>query len=234
MNSSIRCVAFDAVGTLIYPEPSVSKVYWQVGSQFGTTYTHEEVRARFQQTFQQLAPGARNDYSTSETEEYERWRQIVRTVLDDIHDIDHCFEKLHAHFGKPDAWRCFPDVAETLEGLVSRGISISVASNFDARLNAVCDELPELQHLRRRLISAHIGWHKPSPHFYSKLVTQAECPAEQILMIGDDRDNDVIAARAAGLQALLINRNGAAMEDEITDLRQIFMVFDSRHADVRP
>lgn len=214
-------MAFDAVGTLIYPEPSVSKVYWSVGRQFGSQQTLDQVRAGFQQAFQELAGGARGDYSTSETEEKERWRQIVCQVLFDVKDIDACFADLHAHFGKPSAWRTFPDVAETLQHLDAQGIKVLVASNFDERLHPICDELPDLRLLRERVVSASIGWHKPSPHFYTHLINIAGCPADQILMVGDDLENDVVAAQVSGLQAVWINREGGASELAISDLRQL-------------
>jgi putative hydrolase of the HAD superfamily len=224
VNSKISCVAFDAVGTLIYPEPSVSKAYWNVGQQFGSKLTLDEVRLRFQRAFQDLAGGPRSDYSTSESEEFERWRQIVQVVLSDADDLDRCFEQLYAHFARSTAWRCFPDVAETLQSLVANGIDVFVASNFDERLDSLCDQLPELQPLRRRLISAQIGWHKPSQHFYSQLVRLADCAPAEILMVGDDWDNDVLAARNSGLAALLINRSGTVTDDMVTDLRQILDV----------
>jgi putative hydrolase of the HAD superfamily len=224
VNSKITCVAFDAVGTLIYPEPSVSKAYWNVGQQFGSKLALDEVRSRFQRAFQDLAGGPRNDYSTNESEEFERWRQIVQVVLSDADDLDQCFERLYAHFASPTAWRCFPDVAETLQNLVATGIDGLVASNFDERLNSLCDQLPELKPLRRRLISAQIGWHKPSPHFYSQLVRLADCAPAQILMVGDDWDNDVLAARNAGLRALLIDRSSTTRDDTLTDLRQILNI----------
>jgi len=141
--------------------------------------------------------------------------------LFDANDIDNCFESLHAHFGQPTAWRAFPDVAETLLGLEQQGIEVLVASNFDERLHPICDELPELRPLRRRVVSASIGWHKPSPHFYSRLIEIAGCPASQILMVGDDQENDVTAAGASGLRAVLINREGPVTVDAITDLRQL-------------
>lgn len=224
MNSKLTCVAFDAVGTLIYPEPSVSKAYWNVGQQFGSKLTLDEVRSRFHGAFQDLASGSRNDYSTSEAEEYERWRQIVRVVLSDADDLDQCFELLYAHFAAPTAWRCFPDVANVLQSLLQSGIDLMVASNFDERLDALCDQLPDLQPLRRRVISAQVGWHKPSQQFYSQLVTLANCPPAQILMVGDDWDNDVLAARNAGLAAMLIDRSGTATDDVVTDLGQILDV----------
>jgi putative hydrolase of the HAD superfamily len=221
MPQSNRCVAFDAVGTLIYPEPSVAKAYWDIGKEYGSQQTLDEVRSGFKTAFQDLSLGVRGDYSTSEVEEKARWRQIVDRVLFDTQDPDRCFERLHHHFSQPDVWRVFPDVAETMERLIESGIEVLVASNFDERLHPICDGLHELRHLRRRVISASIGWHKPSPQFYQHLVQTAGFPAEQILMVGDDLDNDVIAARASGLQAVWINRDGPSGPDAITDLRQL-------------
>lgn len=221
MSESIRCVAFDAVGTLIYPEPSVAKVYWQIGQEYGSRQTLEQVRAGFQTAFQELSRGVRGDYSTSETEERDHWRQIVEQVLFDSTDLENCFATLHAYFGQPAAWRAFPDVAETLQLLVEQGFEVMVASNFDERLHPICDTLDELRPLRRRVISATIGWHKPSPHFYTHLIEMANCPADQILMVGDDLENDVTAARTSGLRAVWIDRNGSRDQGTITDLRQL-------------
>ena len=71
------------------------------------------------------------------------------------------------------------------------------------------------------MISASIGWHKPSPKFYRHLVEIAGCPAEQILMVGDDLENDVIAAQANGLQAVWINREEDDSTSAIRDLRDL-------------
>lgn len=217
----MHCVAFDAVGTLIFPEPSVSRVYWNAGQKYGSHQTLDQVRVGFREVFQDLARGARGDYSTSEIEEQERWRQIVRRVLFDVQDLEACFDTLHTHFGQASAWRTFPDVVETLEQLDAQGISVVVASNFDERLHPICDELPDLRLLGKRVVSASIGWHKPSPKFYSHLIHVAGCAAEHILMVGDDLENDVVAAQVSGLQAVWINREGDGSAPSINDLRQL-------------
>lgn len=179
------------------------------------------MRHAFGRVFQDLARGVRGDYSTSEAEELARWRQIVELVLFDVHDFDNCFATLYRHFGLPEAWRAFPEVAETLDMLVEQGLEVLVGSNFDERLHPICDALPELRHLRRRVISAAVGWHKPSPQFYSHLIRASGFPAGQILMVGDDFENDVVAARACGLQALWLNRDAPHSTEALADLRQL-------------
>lgn len=86
----------------------------------------------------------------------------------------------------------------------ARRLTIGVASNFDDRLRSVLAGLPELPFDRRLIISADVGWRKPAPRFFAAVAAAMACPPEQILMIGDDAENDVSAARAAGLQAILV------------------------------
>ena len=221
---AIRCVAFDAVGTLIHPVPSASQVYWETGRRFGSQQSIDQVRSAFHATFERLATGSRGDYSTSESEEYERWRQIVGEVLFDVSDKATCFRSLHAHFANPTAWQVFPDVEETLRQLVDLEIEILVASNFDGRLDAICEGIPVLRLFKKRVISASVGWHKPSPHFYSRLIEMAGCGASEILMVGDDFENDVVAARSCGVIAAWIQRDVPESGESITDLRQIIPI----------
>src|SRR5438309_3573496 len=86
---SIRAVVFDAVGTLIYPQPPAAVVYAQVGQQLGSRRTVEEIGARFAVAFQQEELiDRRGDFRTSEEQELLRWQRIVAAVLDDVSDSD--------------------------------------------------------------------------------------------------------------------------------------------------
>jgi FMN phosphatase YigB (HAD superfamily) len=42
-------------------------------------------------------------------------------------------------------------------------------------------------------------------------------------MVGDDWENDVLGATAAGLSALFLNRAGAPKSGEINSLREIYL-----------
>ena len=48
-----QCIAFDAVGTLITPMPSVADIYWQVGNRYASRYSIAELRERFRHAFSQ-------------------------------------------------------------------------------------------------------------------------------------------------------------------------------------
>jgi putative hydrolase of the HAD superfamily len=206
----VRCVAFDAVGTLIAPDPPVAETYWQAARRHGSRRTLDEVEQRFRAAWRtaELARGCR----TSEPQERKFWQDVVCETLDDATDPEACFAELHAHFAKPTAWRVFPDVAEALATLSGRGLRLAVASNFDERLLAVCDGLRELAPLQTCVVSSCVGWKKPSAEFYAGLVKAVGCAAREVLMVGDTWDSDVQAARDAGLQAVLIDRAAGASD----------------------
>ncbi|MSR56279.1 MAG: HAD family hydrolase [Planctomycetaceae bacterium] len=222
----LRCVAFDAVGTLIEPIPAAAEVYHQVARQHGSRLAAGEIVRRFRQAFRQTERGDRESpaetrLATDEATERERWRAIVTAVIDDVPDPEACFDELYEHFAQPESWDCFPEVPAVLEGLRLAGMLVVLASNFDRRLRTVCDGLAALRNVNCRVISSEVGFRKPSRRFFEALLAAAGCRADEILMVGDDRENDLIGAQQAGLHAVLINRRGPCSPDEIASLTEL-------------
>ena len=117
-----------------------------------------------------------------------------------------CFEALFQHFADPAHWRCYDDVAETLHALQASGLKIVLASNFDQRLHAVCDGLPELSPASQRIISSEVGWRKPARQFFEIVCQRTACAPEEVLFVGDDALNDIQGATMAGMPAAWIDR----------------------------
>jgi putative hydrolase of the HAD superfamily len=226
--SSIRAVFFDAVGTLIHPEPPAPTVYAQVGRRFGSRLPLEIIRDRFLAAFQHEEHADRvNDYRTSEKREIERWRYIVSFVLDDVTDREACFEELFAHFARPSSWRCDTDAAGTLHELAARGYRLGLASNYDKRLRSVIAGLPALIPLGELVISSEVGWRKPAPAFFNAVMRAVAMPAEQILFVGDDLANDYKGARAAGIQAVHLDpRKLGTPDDGVARLNRLEQILD--------
>jgi putative hydrolase of the HAD superfamily len=199
-------VFFDAVGTLIYPEPSAPSVYAIVGRRFGSRLDETTLTTRFRAAFHRQEEADRaGGLRTSEEREVARWRSIVREVLDDVPDAEACFHELYAHFARPDAWRCTTGTEDVLNALLGRGHVLGLASNFDRRLRHLVEGLPPLRPIKHLVISSEIGWRKPAPEFYAEMYRQAGSPAAEILYVGDDFVNDYEGAQAAGLQAMLLD-----------------------------
>src|SRR5947207_3404415 len=137
LGNRIAGIVFDAVGTLIKPDPSVAVAYTAAARRQGVELEPEDVRARFQVHFQSdEVHGEQGVLTTDEATERRRWRKIVGDVLPEIAEPERAFQELWDHFSRPESWRCFPDVAPALKALKAMGVSLCVGSNFDGLLRA--------------------------------------------------------------------------------------------------
>ena len=205
-------VVFDAVGTLIEPWPSVADVYHLAGWQHGSTYGREELAERFREAFKAIF-GSQSRENVSEQSERLRWRQVVTTVFDDVPDAEGAlFRTLWDHFARPESWRLYEDVLAATDALHHRGLRLAVASNFDRRLVTLIQRMPIAGYIERCFVSSEVGFAKPDRRFFDSISGQMNLKAEEILMVGDDYENDVNAAQAAGWQALWLNRAGESQQ----------------------
>jgi len=206
---NIRAVFFDAVGTLIHPDPAVGAVYAEIGRRHGSRRQFDAIRARFGPAFRrQEQLDAAAAWKTDEDRERCRWRAIVAEVLDDVPEPETCFAELHEHFARPSAWRCTADAALVLRQLAERGLRVGMASNFDQRLHGVVAGLPALGLLRPVIVSSEVGWRKPSPHFFAAMCQAVGLACGQVLLVGDDVVNDLEGAEGAGVAVVLYDPAG--------------------------
>jgi putative hydrolase of the HAD superfamily len=208
IDSAIRAVFFDAVGTLIVPSAPVARTYVEFGRRHGVNCIEDEVRGRFRDAFaRQEEIDRESGWRTNEARERARWRAIVSEVLP---GAEGAFDELWAWFSSPAAWTIHPEAGEVLRELANRRIAVGMASNFDSRLLGLVESFPELAPVRGRCaISSLIGWRKPAPEFFRNVAQRVGCPTAQVLHVGDDRKNDVEGAIAAGLRAILYDPEGA-------------------------
>jgi putative hydrolase of the HAD superfamily len=201
--SHVRFVLFDAVGTLIRVQPAVADIYRRVGIRHGSRLTVEQIGRGFGESFarhQSCAP-------TNEDCERGRWRKIVAEVLHDIpHAAEAVFEELWKLFAEPEQWALFHDVEPVWTELQRRGFVLGIASNFDMRLQPICQALPPLDGSAHYFVSSEIGFPKPHLEFYRCIERELNAEPAEILLVGDSLVQDVAGALAAGWQAIHIDR----------------------------
>lgn len=218
----MRCVLFDAVGTLICPHPPVAQAYSSVARRYGSSLSEPEVGERFRRAFarKEAEDGASHGCQTDEARERRRWQAIVTEVLEGVADVDAAFDDLWRHFGTSANWRLFDDVSDTWNRLAARGLELGVASNFDQRLWQVCGGLPPLDRCERLFVSSELGVRKPSPNFFRAIEERLPFTGREIVLVGDDWTNDYLAAQAAGWQAVFLDR-GAERDDAPVSVRTL-------------
>lgn len=207
IHPDIRAVFFDAVGTLLFPEPAAPVVYAEAARRHQLLLSPDDVRERFVEAYrtQELADRVRG-WQTSEGREHDRWHRIVTETLRGVADPDGCFRELYEHFAQPSAWRVDRDTGHLLTRLRERGLVVGLGSNYDARLWSVLEGFPALAPVSGRVVvSAAIGFRKPAAEFFHEVVRVAGCLPQEVLFVGDDLDNDYVGATAAGLPAVLFD-----------------------------
>ena len=64
-------------------------------------------------------------------------------------------------------------------------------------------------------VSAVEGLAKPAPEFFLLACTKAGVDPANAVMIGDSYRADVLGAQAAGMEGILLDRNGTATETDV-------------------
>jgi len=219
----VAAVVFDAVGTLITPDPAAGIVYHRVGRRYGSRKSKAEIIASFGRAFRAATRGAGSEpHRTSEAIERAFWREVVQAVFSELPnaDAERCFDDLFEYFSRPEAWRVYPDVRPAVQALGSN-LKVAVASNFDARMHGVFEGLPELSGIAPRFVSSEIGWRKPDRRFFGGVCRGLGLEPGRVLYVGDEEKSDVAAAVDAGLRAVLVRREGPAGPGVVTDLSQL-------------
>ncbi len=116
----------------------------------------------------------------------------------------------------------FPDVEPTLGTLSERGFSLAAGSNGNMDLGAV-----GLEHYFTDVHHAEgIGFSKPDPRFFEHIARASSADPAATLAIGDRMDNDYEPARAAGMYAVLLDRQGRVNEDGVTRVGTLTQLTD--------
>lgn len=201
--TGVRAVVFDAVGTLLVPDPPAPVVYANFARRHGLAVP-ADLDVRFNAAYQAEDEFDRErGWRTGEARERERWRRIVSAVLGS--NDANLFSELWGHFANPSAWRLIPGAAETIAGFQSQQLELGVATNFDRRFHQVVAGFTELIAVRHRFVSSEIGWRKPAREFFDVVVRTVGFPADHVLHVGDNRESDYAGAKDAGLRAVLVD-----------------------------
>jgi putative hydrolase of the HAD superfamily len=155
--------------------------------------------------------------------EREFWRGFlnrVRRHLDGGAVSPEVFARLAEHFRDPGSWAVFEDVRGTLAELQSRGVLLAVVSNWDSHLPALLEALELAGRFRAISVSAIEGTGKPEPEIFRRTCARLRLSPAEVLHIGDSLVEDYEGARAAGLSALLLDREGrhAGLPDRLETL----------------
>ena len=128
-------------------------------------------------------------------------------------------------------WDYVPeDGISTLKTLKEAGYQLGIITN---RQSSIADELDKLaltKFFPEVIISGEVGTQKPDPAIFHHAISKVNCAAENCVYIGDNYFADVIGARNAGIQPVLIDPDGFFPEADcpvIQKLSDLLPLLDS-------
>ncbi|HEV7177637.1 MAG TPA: HAD-IA family hydrolase [Solirubrobacteraceae bacterium] len=205
-----RAILLDALGTLLELEPPAPRLRTELLQRFGV---------RIGETDAQRAIAAEIGYYRAHLDEgrdsvalaelRSRCAEALREGLPDderIAAIDNA--ALTSALLASLRFEPFADVRPALAAARAAGRRLLVVSNWDASLNEVLDRLGLSPMLDGVVTSAEFGERKPAPEIFEHALALAGVAADEAIHIGDSLAEDVAGARAAGIEAVLIKRDG--------------------------
>jgi putative hydrolase of the HAD superfamily len=116
----------------------------------------------------------------------------------------------------------FPEVAPALTALRAHGARLVVVSNWDVSLHEVLARTGLAGRVDAVVTSAETGAAKPDPAIFAAALRAAGgVRAPEALHVGDSLDADVAGARAAGIDAVLLRRDGGPPIEGVRTIRSL-------------
>lgn len=127
-----------------------------------------------------------------------------------------------AEHKRANLWsRSAEDAAATLQALRERGYRLAVISNADGRVRGLLEEAGLSGYFEFVVDSKEVGVEKPDRRIFHEATGRLGLPPSACAYVGDIYEIDVLGARGAGLEAILI---GSAEAPE--DVRRVMRLAD--------
>jgi putative hydrolase of the HAD superfamily len=107
-------------------------------------------------------------------------------------------------------FRPYPESGEVMEELLAIGLPLYVVSNWDVALEGVLENLGWVRYFDGIVASAKVGSEKPERAIFEEALRLAGLAErrDRVVHVGNDPVSDVEGAISAGIDAVLIDREG--------------------------
>ena len=211
---TIRAIFYDLDGTLRMNVPNGWRAFADFAKEFGLHSSPEDrLRiARWEHYYFAESPEIQSD-RVSFTDSPSFWANYSRRQLAVLgaspEQASELAPKLHQRM--TDAYRpvdIIPDdLVETLGTLKDQGYLLGVLSNRDESYSGYLAERGLGEFFSLAIFAGEAGLHKPDPGVFHYLLEKAGVSAEESIYVGDNYYADVVGAREAGMNPVLLDVN---------------------------
>jgi putative hydrolase of the HAD superfamily len=206
----VRALLIDALGTLVELEPPAPALRELLAERFGIgvdeAQAHDAIAAEIVFYRAHMNEGC-DDGSVRALRA--RCAEVLRAALPPSPRLSSVSQPaLTETLVDALRFRAFEDARDALAAVRASCIPVVVASNWDASLPEVLAGVGLLDLLDGVVCSAVAGAPKPSSDVFRAALSLAGVAPGEAVHVGDDLDADVAGARAAGIYAVLLRRDG--------------------------
>lgn len=229
-------ILFDMGYTLVYFEPSSARLIQESLQSLGIDRPVDEIGRAMEQVWQRhYQEGAGAAFPATEAYDRESELRLGRGLLAQLGveaseaQIAAYRQALGARFDQPGVLRPFGDTVDVLTALQEQGYRLGIVSNWGWNLRDQVAQTGLDGFFEVVWASAYAGYHKPHPAIFQQTLARMDAAPERTLYVGDSYEHDVIGARKAGIEAVLLDRKGRAGDRDcpvIADLRELLPLLE--------
>ena len=202
-------VLLDVGDTMAKANPSWRDVYATVFASHDIEATADDFERAFRDAWGEWAH--EGPFEATEEASFRRLMELDQLVFDRLGYPDlpeSFFRDVDRAFRQRSAFHVFPDVFPALDAMQAAGLRLGVVSNWGWYAPELLQTLELARHFEVLSISARVGYQKPHRAIFTHALELLELPADAVIHVGDDPDADVVGARRAGIEPVLIDRRG--------------------------
>ncbi|MEA3350592.1 MAG: HAD family hydrolase [Chloroflexota bacterium] len=232
--SSVNTIIFDLDGTLRHSRPSSDEVLFRLAAQLGvpTPTNLRRQAARWAHYYWAQSDDLLTDTKIFGEHNQDFWANyLCRNLIalgcpdDKAVELSPSLQEQMAEQYQPES--CVPaDVTETLISLEEDGFTLGLISNRGDPITEELDELGLSPYFEFVYTAGEVNTWKPDPAIFAPALEKTGCPPERVVYIGDNYYADIIGARRAGLQSILIDPRGVFPNPECAVIHSVGELID--------
>jgi putative hydrolase of the HAD superfamily len=199
----IRAVLFDAGNTLIFLD--YERMALGVGTALGLSLTGEGLAAHAAEAASAMEASTGTDSDRAAVYLQALFR-LAGVPSDRMGQVRECLWRMH---GERHLWCSVHEhTHEALARLRAAGLRLGIVSNSDGRVDQALSAAGLREYFDVVIDSSVFGAEKPDPAIFRAALAALDVAPEEALYVGDMYDVDVVGARAAGMEAVLLTPGG--------------------------
>lgn len=196
---TLRAVLFDAGNTLLFLD--YERIASGVGTSLGIPLAAEALAAGAAEAARAMEGAAGPDRERADRY-LETMFRLAGVPAERMGVVRECLTGLHQ---ERHLWcSTASDTRDALDRLRGAGLRLGVVSNSDGRVEVALAAAGLREYFDVVVDSALVGAEKPDPAIFRAALTALEVQPEEAVYVGDLYAVDVLGARAAGLDAVLL------------------------------